>query len=47
MMDLCVRVRTASTVATHVKRQCRGELRASNVVLMGPITSLCPLEMDV
>ena len=42
-----VRVRTASTVATHVKRQRRGELKASSVVLTRPITSLCPLEMDV
>ena len=42
-----VRVRTASTVATQVKRQCRGELKASSVVLTRPITSLCPLEMDV
>ena len=44
---LAVQVRTVSTVATHVKRQCRGELRASNVVVMWPITSLCPLKMDV
>ena len=41
------RVRTASTVATHVKRQRRGELKASSVVLTRPITSLCPLEMDI
>ena len=42
-----VRARTASTVATHVKRQHRGELKASSVVLTRPITSLCPLEMDI
>ncbi|XP_015747609.1 PREDICTED: uncharacterized protein LOC107327381 [Acropora digitifera] len=42
-----VRVRTTSTVATHVNRQRRGELKASSVVLTRPITSLCPLEMDV
>ena len=42
-----VRVRTASTVATHVNRQRRGELKASSVVLTRPTTSLCPLEMDV
>ena len=42
-----VRIRTASTVATHVNRQRRRELKASSVVLTRPITSLCPLEMDV
>ena len=42
-----VRIRTASTVATHVNRQRRGELKASSVVLTRPITSFCPLEMDV
>lgn len=42
-----VPVRTASTVATHVKRQRCGELKACSFVLTRPITSLCPLEMDV
>ena len=42
-----VRVRTASTAATHIKRQRCGELKASSVALTRPITSLCPLEMDV
>lgn len=42
-----VRVTNASTVATHVKRQRRGELKASSVVFTRPTTSLCPLEMDV
>ena len=40
-----VRVRTASTVATRVKRQRRGELKGISVVLTRPITSVCPLEM--
>ena len=41
-----VRVKNASKVATHAKRQRRGELKTSSVVLTRPITSLCPLEMD-
>lgn len=40
------RVKTTSTVATHAKRQRRGELKVSSVVLTRPITSLCRLEMD-
>jgi len=44
---IAVRVRTTSTVATHVKRQRRGELKGSSVVLTRPITNICPLEMDV
>ena len=42
-----VQVRTASTVATHAKREHRRDLKASSVVLVRPITSLCSLEMDI
>lgn len=41
-----VKVKTASTVATHVKRQRRGEMKASTVKLTRPVTSLCRMEMD-
>ena len=47
--DGCVRVakvKTASTVATHAKRQRRGEVKTSTVVLTRPVTSLCRLEME-
>ena len=44
--DGCVRVKTASTVATHAKRQSRGEVKTSTVVLTRPVTSLCRLEME-
>ena len=47
--DGCVRVakvKTASTVATHAKRQRRGEVKTSTVVLTRPVTSLCHLEME-
>ena len=47
--DDCVRVvkvKTASTVATHVKRRRRGEMKASTVKLTRPVTSLCCMEMD-
>ena len=45
----CVRVakvKTASMVATHAKRQRCGEMKTSTVVLTRPVTSLCRLEMD-
>ena len=47
--DGCVRVakvKTASMVATHAKRQHCGEMKTSTVVLARPVTSLCRLEMD-
>ena len=47
--DGCVRVakmKTAFTVATHAKRQCRGEVKTSTVVLTRPVTSLRHLEME-
>ena len=47
--DGCVRVakvKTASTVATHAKRQRRGEVKTSTVLLTRPVTSLCHLEME-
>ena len=47
--DGCVRVakvKTASTVATHAKKQRRGEVKTSTVVLTRPVTSLCRLEME-
>ena len=47
--DGCVRVakvKTASMVATHAKRQRHGEVKTSTVVLTRPVTSLCHLEME-
>ena len=45
----CVRVakvKTASMVATHAKRQGRREVKTSTVGLTRPVTSLCRLEME-
>ena len=47
--DGCVRVakvKTASTVATHAKRQRGGEVKTRTVVLTRPVTSLCRLVME-
>ena len=47
--DGCVRVakvKTASTVATHAKRQRHGEVKTSTVMLTRPVPSLRHLEME-